>query len=513
MKKYKKSMGGQLLQTGVSFIPGVGQILSPLVGMVDQQMEKDKLEAEQLSQVPPIKITTNPYGKFAKGGILNDMFKQYNTGSHASGNDLAVDSNGNPDPNGPNSVQGKENSYRVDGDVTVMSNVLKNPKTGNKFSTDALKINNKYPDARTSLDERAALDFEMKRLSKLNDAIRVIDDNKQKFLGGTLGKDAIKYAIENQGVPLASPNMFVSNLPSLGIDPLPTYSIPDNTSLATDTTVPQEQQMILGRDLTAPGNQSNVLAPRNQGSDVLGIKSDDRSSDVLGAKAGNAVALGMKGIALGGSIYDALQPAQQENLVLPDYAKSDAYMQSANVDYTQAKQDAVGVSNIGGNINRSLSGNAAAFQGREQGRLAQLQDSLGRISEGENLARTQLNLTKGQYEQGKAVDTANRTYQNNTDNLQNQANSRFFDRTLMSDLSQAGSSFNSYSETQKVIGNNAEINKFNTTQALSILQTKYPGWQIDPSIMEQFKSGKIGMDEFLKYAPGGFSEELKKEKD
>ena len=31
------------------------------------------------------------------GGFINDKFKQYRTGSHASQNDLTIDQNGNPD--------------------------------------------------------------------------------------------------------------------------------------------------------------------------------------------------------------------------------------------------------------------------------------------------------------------------------------------------------------------------------------------------------------------------------
>lgn len=525
MKKVsKKSLGGQLLQVGASMIPGVGPILSPLIGIADQQIDKTKLEQQQPAPVaPPIKIT-NPYGKFAKGGsLLNDMFKQYDTGSHDSGDDLRVAEDGTPDPNGANAVQGTENSFRVNGKQYVMSNVLKNPKTGNTFNVDAAEINKKYPHARTSLDQRNALDFEMTQLAKINDAVRTTETTKKAYGGPLLNKaisDAATYW-NNQSVPAAEQNMFTANTqaPAISNDFKPlskassfnfgaaNNSIQSNPQeIATDTTSFGTELTPVGKDLTLPQSPSVTRS-------VIEAQPRTTADNVLGPSTANAIGLGMKSIALAGSVYDALQPAEKEKLILPNYNKADNYMKSANIDYTQAKQDAVGASNIAANMNRSLSSNTASFQGREQSRIAQLQDALGRISEGENNAQSQLNLTKGQYEEGKAVDTANRQYQNQQGNMQNQAAARLMGRNLMSDLSQIGSSFNEYAETQKIIQNNADINKFNTTQALSLIQAKYPGWTIDPKIIEDFKSGKMGIDEFLTYGPGTAADKVKIKKE
>ena len=502
MKKKKYSLGGDLLQAGVSFIPGVGQILSPIVGMVDQQMDNQAL-LQQKPQ-PQMNMNTNPFGKLALGGVINDGFKQYQTGSHQSGNDLPVDADGNPDPNGQSSVQNKENSYRVGDKQYVMSDTLTNSKTGNKISVDAKMINKKYPQARFVLDQRNALDLEMKFLAKENDVQRELD-NSEKACGGKLAlggnPDPVIPASEN--LAWQSQNIFKPQ-PFPNFNTLPTvtekqYGTPGmieanqmsgDGTLATDTTS-------FGTELTPVGSDlANSTVATNSG-DPITAKTNSFNPGILDAKTANSIGLGMKGLALAGSVMDALNPAEKEKLITPNYTKADNYIQSANVDFTQARQDAQGVSNIAAGTNRSLSSNAASYQGREMARLASLSDQMGKISEAQNSAQSQLNMTKGQYEQGKAVDTANRQYQNQQGNMQNQANSRFFDRTLMSDLSQIGSSFNQYGETQKVIANNKEVNQTQINQSLAILNSKYPNVKITPDIMEKLKSGAT-IDEILK---------------
>lgn len=597
MKKKKKySIGGQLLQTGVSFIPGVGQILAPLVGLANQQANQAQmlLEEQKLLNNAP-KTNANIYGQFAtggsiaplaptaygkkkykkrgfnplplmmiaggaglaisdglpqkaaatipqtglklpespiprqntdwtvvdmpnnnlmplsrpfanmakyggklkaKGGVLNDGFKQYDTGSHSTGNDLAVDSNGIPNPNADNYVQNKENSFQVDGKQYVFSDTL-GGKT--KFNKQAMKINNKYPKARLQLDQRNALDFEMKQLSKENDIARIKTEAKQTQFayGGPLLNKAIRQASNlwnNQSVPLAEGNMFVNpeNQVDMREDTQPVINgiptPPTNMLPKLPETGILSPEQIAGRDAEASYQFStNPLDPKTQ----------NRNFAPLSAKGANAIGLGLKGLALAGSIRDANMPAEKENLITPNYRRADEYMKSANIDYTQAKQDSIGVSNIGGNMNRSLSGNAAQFQGREQARLAQLQDTLGRINMQEGNARSQLNLTKGQYEANKAVDNANRTYQNQQGNMQNEANSRYADRILSSDLASIGSSFNQFAETSKVIQNNKEVNDFQVKQQIALLNSRYPNIKVTPEIMEKLKAG-ASIDEIIK---------------
>jgi hypothetical protein len=503
---YEKSLGGQLLQTGVSFIPGVGQVLAPLVGMVDQQMDADKLKAEQVAK-PQLKINNNPYGSFKNGGVLNDMFKQYHSGSHASGNDTTVDANGDVNPNGVNKIQNKENSYKVGDTQYVFSDTL--TMNGKKFSEIAAGINKKYSKARTDLDQRTALDLEMKQLSKKNESKRVESESTEMAYGGPILGKAIQQASDYwknaqfaspDQVPPASENQFVTPHQ---------LAIPgeyQGIEMATDTTqMPggNPTELKLGQNLAEISKPSVSRSPI-----VANTQSSNR--DVLSASTANGIGLVSKGLALAGSINDAMQNAEREKLILPDYTKADRYVKSANIDYTQAKQDAIGVSNIGGEMNRSLSGNAAQFQGREQARLAQLQDAIGRVSEAENNATSQLNMTKGNYEQGKAVDTANREYQNQQGNMQNDANQRFFGRQLASDLSQIGSSFNEYAETTKLNKNTADIAKFTNSQIMATINAKNPNFKLDEGLVQNFIDGKTSLDDVLTFVPNESKEEVKK---
>lgn len=476
----EKSLGGQILQTGASFIPGVGQILSPIVGMVDQMLEQPKQDKSQ-----PMQVNTNPFGKFAKGGILNDAFKQYQTGSHQSGNDLAVDSKGNPDPNAQDTVQNNENSYKVGNNQYVFSDVL--TKDGMPFNKHAMKINKKYPDARMNLDQRNALDLEMKNLSKANDAARAKVESKQHRDGGPIVPESQNSMWQAQSLsPITVPTLPLPNQVSSDVAD---FKAMDNSPLeqGLDTTS-------FGTEIT-PGKNLSMTTPVP--AVTTSAKTRSYSPNILDSKTANAIGLVSKGLALAGSINDALKPAEQEKLILPDYRKADQYMQSANIDYTQAKQDAQGVSNIGAQTNRSLSSNAASYQGREQARLAGLSDQLSRIAEAQNNANSQLNLTKGQIENSRAIDLANRKYTTSQNNQQNDAMGRYAGRILSSDLASIGGEFNKYAETQKIITNNKQLNEFQTNQQIQLLNSKYPNVKITPDIIEKLKSGAT-IDEILK---------------
>lgn len=492
MKK-KYSLGGDLLQVGTSFIPGVGQFLSPLVGLLDQKLE------QPVQQKQPPLLNNNPLGKFANGGILNDAFKQYQAGSHASGKDQNVDSSGDVDPNGSNSIQNNENSYPVNGKQYVFSDVLK--KAGKAFNVHAMEINKKYPDARFHQDQRNALDLEMKFLAKENDAARAKESN-QKALGGYTGGPGDPIIPPSENIQFMAQNPFeykvpknFPTLPTITEQKYGTQGMIEANQMTGDGTLAQDSTSF-GTEIKPLGKDLSTVSTPNLKSGLRGTKSS-YSPGILDAKTANNLGLLTKGFALAGSIADALSPAEKEKLITPDYTKADKYMQEANIDYTQAKQDAQGVSNIAAQTNRSLSSNAASYQGREMARLANLSDQLGRISEAQNNAQSSLNLTKGQYESGKAVDKANREYQNNTDNLQNEANQRFAGRMLGSELSQIGTEFNKYANQTKENQNNKELSQFQINQQLAILNSKYPSFKIDSDVMSLLKSG-ASIDDIIK---------------
>ncbi len=507
----EKSLGGNLLSTAASFIPGVGPILAPLIGLGDQMMNQPKTVPEQ--QLMEQQPNNNIYGNFAKGGFINNGFKQFSTGSHASGNDQPIDQHGNTNSNAVATVQGKENSFLIDGKPFIMSDTLPNPTTGNTFNVDAAKVNNQYKKAAYLPEDKNALNFTMKKLATLNNAMKAMTESSSQMAAGGFPGDPVRNKpwVDANGV-VHQPDVSASsevvnndlNVPKASnpfniktnTDYLPgNYNTDDGGSLATDPTT-------FGTPLQLGNNLAEVTTTKHRSDNPTRFEGTiDRSASAAGAldsRGANAIALGLKGAGLLKSVFDAAAPAEVEQPILPNYNKSDAYIKSANIDYTQAKQNALGISNIAGNSNRSLSTNAAQFQGREQARLANLQDAVGGISQQENNARSALNMQRGQYEQGKAIDTAGRLAQNRINNQQNAANSRFADEKLFSELGNIGTEFNEYANTQKQIQNNKELQNFYTTQGLALVNSRTSNFQLAPDIVERLKSGKATIDDLVK---------------
>lgn len=162
------------------------------------------------------------YGGYIKkkkeyGGNVED-FKQYDTGSHMTGDDQMVDATGTPNNINPvASVQNNENSYQG----YVYSDKLINPRTGNKFSEDMTKLVMK--NKRADLDEptKNRLDFEAARLAKLNEGSRELVESVDKFqmqMGGPLPMAlnvALRLFNKNRKTePLASPELKPFELPT-----------------------------------------------------------------------------------------------------------------------------------------------------------------------------------------------------------------------------------------------------------------------------------------------------------
>lgn len=511
----QKSLGGNILSLASSFLPG-GQFIAPAIAGIDSLISNK--ETKPVSS--PLNLNTNPYGKMFKGGVINNGFKQYNTGSHSSGNDLSVDHNGNPNSINPSAtVQNKENMFKIEGKPYVMSDTLLNPETGNMFNVDAAKLNRKYPNAKFRQDEKNAIEFGMKRLAGLNDFMRNAD-MVQKACGGSIKK---MYNGGNPGDPVRnrpymtvdgrviqetpmtvepiidpiSPNIPTARNPldiKINDDFLPAnYQVADPDPLEMDNTILSNE-----REIGTPA--APVLSPNTDvlsAPETTSAQPKERSFG-LGADAANAVAIGLKAAGLTKSIVDAFTPAEKEMPILPNYQLSDNYMRQANVNYNQARQDATGASNIAANVNRSSS-NFASFQARESARVANLQDALSRISQAENNEQSRINMAKANYEQGKAVDNANRLYQNRINNQQNQANADFADQKLFTELTQIGTEFNKYANFKKQVANNKELQTYYINEGLAILNNKYPNFKLDSSFITKLQSGQATADDVVKF--------------
>lgn len=436
----------------------------------------------------------------ANGGLINDGFKQYESGSHASGNDTSIDQHGNPVSNGIASIQNKENMFNG----FIYSDVLTNPETGNKFNADAMKINKKYPNARLDDISKSTLKFEMTRLQKLNQD-KIDKVSTEKAYGGYIRPTATNPYLP-QGVPDGDPMQAFNQSDQL----LQLPQVPMIPNGDPNAAFAQGQELIsplytnldpLPTPLQSRSTPSLTLPTFGNTTNTVDTSNTNNTQGTVSKGLGvlDAVGLGFKGAALAGSIFDALNPAEKENPILPDYQKADQYMKSANIDYSQAKQDALGVSNQQSNAIRSMSGNAGQYMSRQSGRLAQLQDAVSRISEQQSNAQSQLNVNKGQYEANKSVDNANRLTQNRINNQQNTATSRLFDRTLASDFSQIGTQFGEEARAQDAIANNRDLTNFTNSQIISALNSKYGNFQVSEDIVNQFKKGEISIDQLLKF--------------
>lgn len=478
---HEKALGGILSAGLTTFadgaIPGLGSIIGPLL----ESMDNDTKEPPT-----PLKTSTNIYGKFKKGGFISKDFKQYNTGSHDSGNDLGVDVNGNPSNNADGGfVQNQENAYKFDNGTYIMSDTLTNPVTGNKFNVDAAKINKKYKDSYYIGEDKNALDFEMKNLANLNDSVRPVQSEKH-FTGGPAVDPRFKYNVNTETTPLET---FDDNLPynlNMLSKNIPTFSMIPQDLPTDNTNIINNQEIVGGRSVESlPASSSNPTTDTN-----------------LGSFNYNGAAIALKGLALGKSIVDALTPAEKESPILPNYAKSDKQFYNANIDYTQARQDSVAASNLALNVNRASSSGFQSYQGRQAINFANLADQFSRIGEQETNQRSQLALTRGQYETNKAVDKANRLYQNRIDNQMNQANADLADQKLFSELSQIGTTFNDYQYYKDMLKNNTELSKMKIQEASAILGSKYENFGFDKTMIDKISNGDytdIDMNDLIRF--------------
>lgn len=497
----KKNFGGDLLSFGANFIPGVGQLLSPMLGQFGNMLFEPKTPKPLI----PAKINSNPFGNLlASGGVINNGFKQYNTGGHMLGNDLKVDQNGNPSTTPVAAVQNKENMFKIGLTPFVMSDELVNPETGKTFNIDAAKLNKSLPKASFNPEDKSTLKFGMERLAKLNDIMKGAKESFQMAMGGKIKNCA-------DGGPLGfvprridpftqREYNYISDAPTY--DPLmePLAPLPQADQYSTFVNRANQQREPEFSSFATPDTFSTSLAERTDSNSVTfpGITSENVQSTERNPFNFNTVAIGLKGLGLAKSFADAIEKPEIEQTILPDYTKSDRYMQEANLDYTQARQDAIGASNIGANVNRSASGNFSQYLNREANRTANLADALGNIAMQENNARSNLNLTRGNYEQGKAVDTANRETQNRINNQQNQATADLADQKLFSEISQIGSEFNKYQNFRNQIANNKELQQYYINEALAIINSQNANFQLDPEFVNKLKSGNYSVDDVVK---------------
>lgn len=457
------------------------------------------------------------YGKrLAKGGLVTKNFKQYNTGSHASGNDLNINEGGSPSNAASTaSVQNQENAYTSSkGGTYVHSDILTNPESGNTFNVDAAKLNKKFSKADKSPEDKNALDFTMNRLSLINDKVRTMQESVQMALGGTIKKLYNGGPLFDKSIKEATAYWKYNHDPN---DYPPMQPAFDNTNV-----IPQNKGVIsTSNEELDPTNIKKVqdlsilpaFRETSKLPDLSGlIKPNGKESSNRSTASGdynyNIPAMVLKGIGLGKSAVDALTPSEVERTILPDYTKSDKEMYSTNIDYTQAKQDALAAANMASNVNRSASGSFEQFQGREANNFANLADNLGRTSMKEALDRNQQRVQRAGYEQNKSLDTANRNTQNRINNQMNQANADLADQKFFSELTDIGSQFNKYDSYKDMVTNKKELAQAAINEGIALMGTKYANFGFSDDFMEKITSGTASIDEMTQFI--ATTQEIKK---
>lgn len=455
--------GGQFASSALSLIPAFGPVLSIGLNLILSKEKERKAEEAKLKAIMDQTsgtMASNPY--MANGGFL----KQYNTGSHVSGNDLTINTYGNPDPNGGAVVQNDENMAYIKGTPFIFSDKLTNPLTGNKFNDDAKEIDKKYPN---DTEGKQAKNFEFHILADSN------MKEKQKYENGGFWDGLAR------------------TLNGLTVDKLDMENI----------FKPMGQQSDLSGDITPP--VTSVSTP----TDPASSPANSGDQPETGNNIYNGIALGLKGVSLLKSVADAIKPAEQEQTIHPAYQAADRMLADAVPDMTQAKESINMAYNSGMNQNRNGSGNFAAMMGRAAALQGNYANAMGTIEQQEANARAQVNMQRGQIENNRAIDAANRETQNRINNQQNQAVSDYADQKLFSELSTIGTEFNQYKMQQDEIKNNSKLQKFAVTEGLAILKAKYPNFRLDNNLMSKLESGETdAIVQFFKVLPEDVKTEI-----
>jgi len=502
----------------------------PLGGLLTAAQLIEPILQEKLEQitaapvVPDMTYNASPYGKMKKGGILPNEFTQYSAPDHAQGGQT-VDANGNPSTTKPVAeIQNNENTFKN----YVYSDELTNPKTGNKFNIDMQKLVKKYKGSDMDMIKKAGLNVEAENLSKTNDVVRSVSEAidsampqapngidleplpqlPYKVTPGMVGQAG------NENLPhISDPFSFGDGAYDISVPtvPDPWFGITPQESLKREEvsygTRPKSIAEFVKATLTKSPNKTYddtpysfdnaETTPRGNPTDVSPVF-DDKSGITGGATPEkkpfnyNIPALVAKGLGFAGSVANALKPAQKERLILPDYQDADNSFNRASIDYTSAEQDALGVSNYLSNMNRGTSSGFQQFRNREQARIADLQDKLSGINMAERNTNSQLDVTRGQYRAGKAQDIANRTYQNQVDNLQNEAAKQQFNDQMFSELTQIGSSFNQYQGFREELANRKDIADMNMKEFSALAKARGLNFTVGEAeeFLQSIKEGK-----------------------
>jgi hypothetical protein len=369
-------------------------------------------------------------------------FKQYNAPSHEMGGQM-VNKEGVPDTQNPVAeIEGTENSYKYStlpdkvGTNYVFSDAN---QTSNMVKDIISKYKNKNPD--TDLTSKAAMEMEIKGVEDINETINAAKNAVSNMVQMRYGGKT-KYAPGGSlsgGMPpqdpLTGPMSGYENIQEVPTFKPLDFSLSDNPYNRIEMFRPIPELFTRGNDQVESMSASTNTMPEMNLSNIPSPNVNVNPANTPNTdKSGIGLDQILRTAGLVASGIDALQPAEEDRLITPDYSKSDERINAMNATLDQARQDVTGASNRASDLNRGASSSYSQFRARELSNIGNLQDQLGRIGMQEQQMRNQILGQQGQYEANKANVVRNIEQEQQVANLQNKARSQDIRRQFMADV-------------------------------------------------------------------------------
>jgi hypothetical protein len=347
---------------------------------------------------------------FKEGGEFNGL-KQYNAPKHEQGGQN-IDVNGNPTMMNPKGqVEGTENKIKYFNlpDKTGQEYIFSD---ANKTSLELKKFMKKFKknhDPDNDDLSRNMMELKAKDLEFKNEAINASKQQENipqqfNFGGGfnpILGMafDVFKNNVINDGKEISDMSRFDYNQNN-NLQPRPDIvNIPDKLpQISPFNKIPGTGNIPDKLPQLNPLNFNAVpdVPVLNNNSNVSDNTSNPNISmpEISNEQLLSGIGYGIKGV-------QAFSPATKENLMLPDFSKSDEKFGAMNANLDTARNEALSASNLMSNLNRSSVSNFNQYKNAQSQNFSNLQKNLGNIGLNEQQLRNAVLGQQGQYEQGK----------------------------------------------------------------------------------------------------------------
>jgi len=437
-------------------------------------------------------------------------FTQYNAPTHEQGGQT-VNEQGTPVPNGQAEIEGTENTYNYQNINGKQPYVFSDKNGTSKLVQDII---NKRFKQKADLDSptKNLMEFEIQQVENINEKINELrstieqapmqmrNGGKMKYRNGNpLFVDEVIPKNINLN-PLSGLMQTMTNVPDINynrgraVPQLPTNNVSEAFASGYN--------YMTNRDQTTDPIPSLSLPSSIESSTTFNPINEMPPSGLSNNQVGNATANGNKdGVqwdkilrtaALTGNALGLLNRSEKQDLIAPNYAEADRRMGRMNSNLDAARDSVLSQENAARRTARSASQSFGQLQGREAQISANTSEALNRVSLNEQQLRNQIEQSVGQYEATKAVDLANRQYQNQTDNAMNRAMNRNMKRQVLSDIL-------AEADRMSTIKNREQLANASTAEMTAILNNMYPDFTITSDWItktKQLANGEITQEQY-----------------